>query len=161
MNEWSVVGAALIAANALFVAAEFALIASSRLAFEQRAASGDRLARIVLAVLASPVSQDRYVATAQLGITFASLGLGMYGEHVLATWLGEKLTELGGARIVAAHAVASVAAVAFLTFLHIVLGEMVPKTLGLTYAEATARNITRPMLVMRTRSARRSTTHQP
>ena len=74
----------LILINAAFVAAEFALIASPRASLEHQAAQGDRLARRMLNTLTVPHRQDAYVATAQLGITLASLGLGMYGEHALA-----------------------------------------------------------------------------
>ena len=138
---------ALLLANALFVGAEFAIIGASRTALEDRARHGDRLARRVLGLLTSPVRQDRFIATAQLGITLASLGLGMYGEHTIAAWLEPRLALSPVQNVIAAHTLASVLAVAALTYLHIFLGEMVPKALALSEAERTVRAVYWPMRV--------------
>ncbi|HEU4720049.1 MAG TPA: hemolysin family protein [Gemmatimonadaceae bacterium] len=128
----------LLLLNALFVAAEFAIVGAPRPAIERRAQGGDWRARLVARVLGDPIAQDRFIATAQLGITVASLGLGMYGEHNLAAWLAARLDVLGSARWIAAHTLGSVIAVAVLTIFHLVIGEMVPKSIALQYAERTA-----------------------
>jgi CBS domain containing-hemolysin-like protein len=141
---------ALILLNGLFVAAEFAIVAAPRASIETRAAKGHRLARAVFEVLRNPKRQDQYIATAQLGITVASLGLGMYGEHVLADGIYELIGRANLPSWLLSHGLASVLAIAILTYFHIVVGEMVPKSLALQQAERMALWITPPMLWIRT-----------
>ena len=127
----------LVLANGLFVAAEFAIVGAPRASIENQAAQGSWLAQRVERILAAPRRQDRYIATTQIGISVASLGLGMYGEHELAGWLAPHLHMFEDLRWVAAHTLASIVAVAVLTYLHIVIGEMVPKALALQRAAKT------------------------
>jgi len=136
--------AVLIAFNAIFVAAEFALLASPRPTLEHRASLGDRVARRMLEVVESPQRQDRYVATAQLGITAASLGLGMYGEHELSALLAPGLEHVP---LVGGAALAATVAVGLLTIVHIVFGEMVPKGLALKSPVGMSRLTQWPMLL--------------
>ncbi|HUF65226.1 MAG TPA: hemolysin family protein [Gemmatimonadaceae bacterium] len=133
-----IIVALLIVLNGIFVAAEFAIVSVPRTAMDRLSVRGHRGARMVQRILRSLPRQDRVIATAQLGITLASLGLGMYGEHMLAVAIAERLESWGAARWVAAHTVASVLAITILTYLHIVVGEMVPKSLALQKAERTA-----------------------
>lgn len=140
----------LILLNALFVAAEFAIVGAPRMSIERRAARGERMARKVHAILKDPRRQDRYIATAQLGITVATLGLGMYGEHALAEWIGDHLEALGASRWIAAHTAASIIAIAIFTYFHIVVGEMVPKSIALQSAERTVLWITPIMIAFET-----------
>ena len=140
---------ALILLNGIFVAAEFAIVGAPRAAIDAKAQKGNRLARAVQRVLEDPKQQDRYIATAQLGITVASLGLGMYGEHVIADGIYERLGGHGLPQWLASHGVASTVAVAILTYFHIVVGEMVPKSVALQRAEQMALWITPPMLWIR------------
>ena len=140
----------LLLLNAFFVAAEFSIVSAPRMAIDARASRGDRLARLVAGVLKDTGRQDRYVATAQIGITVASLGLGMYGEHVIAEWVLHALGTATWAQWLAAHGFASAAAIAILTYFHIVLGEMLPKSLALQSAESLALWLTPPMMWIQT-----------
>jgi CBS domain containing-hemolysin-like protein len=127
----------LVLANAVFVAAEFAIVGAPRAAIEHQAANGSRLAQRVARILEDTRLQDRYIATTQIGISVASLGLGMYGEHELAEWVAGQFAHYDLTSPVAAHTIASVIAITILTYLHIVLGEMVPKALALQSAATT------------------------
>lgn len=133
----------LIVLNGLFVAAEFAMIGAPKTAIEHRAGRGDRIARRLLEVLRSPGAQDQYIATSQLGITVASLALGMYGEPLVASLVQPYVAgvPLGAAALSGAIALGA------LTLMHIVVGEVVPKSLGLQHAERTARLAYWPMRV--------------
>jgi CBS domain containing-hemolysin-like protein len=132
----------LVLANAIFVAAEFAIVGAPRAAIEHQAAQGSRLAARVARILDDPRLQDRYIATTQIGISVASLGLGMYGEHGLARWIEQMADRYDVSSVIAVHTLSSVLSIALLTYLHIVLGEMVPKALALQSAGTTALYVT-------------------
>ena len=140
----------LLLVNAFFVVAEFAIVGVPRSAIDARASRNDRLAKLVLGVLDDPKRKDLYIATAQIGITVASLGLGMYGEHVVAEWILDAIGDSTWARWLAAHGFASIVAVSILTYFHIVIGEMLPKSLALQSAERIALWLTPPMLWIQT-----------
>lgn len=133
--------AILILLNGVFVAAEFAIVGISRMEVERGVREGKTAARLVRWIVEHPRRQDRFIATAQLGITAASLGLGMYGEHKLAHWIAGHLEGWGGERWIAAHSVASITAISVLTYFHIVVGEMVPKSLALQQPGRTSRAV--------------------
>lgn len=140
----------LILANGLFVAAEFAIVTAPRSTFWQRANGGSRIGEKVFQIMGEPALQDRYIATAQLGITLASLGLGMYGEHQLAAWFLDFFEGQGATAWLASHSAASAISVALLTYLHIVIGEMVPKSLALFQPDRTVMSVTPLMLAFQT-----------
>src|SRR5690606_20480343 len=105
-------------------------------------------ARYIRRLLDRPGERDRFIATAQLGITLASLGLGMYGEHQLAGWIVQFFESRGIGECVAAHALASAIAVAVLSYFHIVVGEMVPKSIALSDPTRTLFRVAMPMRVV-------------
>ena len=127
-------GVALLAANGFFVAAEFALLAARRSRIEQLAAGGDRRARRALAGLRE---LSVMLAGAQLGITMASLGLGAMAEPAVAHLLEGVLERLSvpGAAV---HPVAFTAALSVVVFLHMVVGEMAPKSWAIAHPERSA-----------------------
>lgn len=101
--------------------------------------------------LTTPTRLDRYVATAQLGTAFASLGLGMYGEHTLAAFFEHWLTEAGFTGLdaqITAHGLSVVLAILAIAYLHIVFGEMIPKALALGHAARVALWVTPIMLMI-------------
>lgn len=127
---------ALIALNAFFVAAEFSIVSVRRSRIDQLAAVGDIQAQTVQSL---QQSIDRLLPTTQLGITLASLALGWIGEDTLALLLQRWLQQLAIPATIVSHGIALVVAFWFLAYLQIVLGELVPKSLALSYSEKTSR----------------------
>jgi len=135
----------LVALNGFFVAAEFSLVAARRSQLDEMIAQGDRAARTVQTALQH---LDRYIAATQLGITTASLALGWIGEPILAQLFDRIFRTVGlNPSPTAIHVAAVPVAFFILTFLHIVLGELAPKSIALTGPEKTARAVVRPLLV--------------
>ncbi len=124
----------LILLNGLYVAAEFALVTASRPKLQSMAVHGSSTAAQILKIVSDPHLQNRYITTAQVGITIASLGLGMYGEHAIADWLLSPLHHFEQLSEALAHTIASILSVSLLTYLHVVLGEMIPKSFALQTA---------------------------
>ncbi len=142
----------LIIFNGLFVAAEFAIIGVRPTQMEQMANDGNRVAKTILTILRSSNKQNRYIATAQVGITIASLGLGMYGESQISHFIEPYLAHWFG---VDPHdtiiiTISYIFSVSLLTYLHVVAGEMVPKSLALTAPDKAVMGVAQPMAVMQT-----------
>jgi CBS domain containing-hemolysin-like protein len=136
----------LVLANAFFVAAEFALVGARRSKVEQMAATGDRGAKAALGAIQH---LDRYISGTQLGITLSSLALGWIGKPALAGLLDRVLSLVGmDVPPTATHTVAGVVtAFLIITFLHIVLGELAPKSIALLYPENVSRWVARPLIL--------------
>jgi putative hemolysin len=133
---------ALVLANGFFVAAEFSIVTVRKTRIEQLIAEGHRGARAVRRAVSNP---DPFIAATQLGITMASIGLGWIGEPALAGMVLPAIVFLPvGVAEATAHTIAATIAFAFITALHIVLGELAPKTIALDKAEATALIVVKP-----------------
>ncbi|MHB8643982.1 MAG: hemolysin family protein [Gaiellaceae bacterium] len=117
--------AALILLNAFFVAAEYGLVTARRTRLLELEREGDRRAHEVLRITSSP---PRFITAMQLGVTLTSLGIGALGEHALSKAFDPYL----------ATVLAVVVAYLILTFFHVVIGELVPKSIALGYPEPTA-----------------------
>ncbi|UCC50174.1 MAG: HlyC/CorC family transporter [Anaerolineaceae bacterium] len=140
----------LILLNGLYVASEFAIIGVRPTQMEELVNEGNNKAQKVLDVVESRSRQDQYIATAQLGITIASLGLAMYGEPRISHFIEAYLVGWLDMSESLARGVGYFVALGLLTYLHVVLGEMVPKTLALIDASGAALQLTRPMQVSQT-----------
>jgi len=124
----------LLCGNAFFVAAEFALVSARRSSLEPQALAGSRRAKITLKAMENV---SLMMAGAQLGITLCSLGLGALGEPAIAHFLEHPLSELGVSHSLL-HPISFVIALSIMTFLHVVLGEMVPKNITLAGPDRSA-----------------------
>ena len=123
---------ALILLNAFFVAGEYALVTARRTRMQELAQQGDRRARAVLRIVNNP---PRFIAAMQLGVTATSLAIGALGEQALAKAFDPLV----------ASAIAVVFAFLVITFLHVVIGELVPKGVALGYSERTALAVSTPV----------------
>jgi CBS domain containing-hemolysin-like protein len=137
----------LIVLNGLFVAAEFALVAVRKTRVEELVAQGVKGAKSVAAALQR---LDRSIAATQLGVTLASIGLGFVGEPALAAVLSPLFLWLFGTWngvVALTHTVATVLAFLLITFLHVVFGELIPKSMALQDADGASLWLARPLNV--------------
>jgi putative hemolysin len=135
----------LVALNGLFVAAEFALVAVRKTRVEEMVRQGRRGAKVVAAAVEH---LDRSIAATQLGITLASIALGWTGEPALARVIDPLFDVLPDPWATwATHSFASAVAFLLITFLHVVFGELIPKTMALQQPDDTALWVARPLMV--------------
>ncbi len=125
----------LVVLNGLFVAAEFALVGARVGRLDALAERGSGAAQWLADLMRRHAGKDSYIAVAQLGITLASIGLGMYGEPAVATLLFGPLESIGVSGAIVST-LSFVIALSVITYLHVVLGEMIPKALALQAPES-------------------------
>jgi CBS domain containing-hemolysin-like protein len=134
----------LVLVNGFFVAAEFAIVRSRPSRIQQRADEGDRRAARAMHQLEHV---DEYVATCQVGITLASIGLGFAGEPAIADLIEPVIGDVVGEA--GSHAVSFAIAYAVVTLLHVIFGEQAPKMLGIARAEGMLLWISGPLRIFR------------
>lgn len=139
----------LVFLNGYFVASEFALVAVRKTRIDELVIKGNKPAKLVQKSIAQ---LDTYISATQLGITLASLALGWIGEPAIAHFLeplfGNYLPD--NLTVISANGLAIAIAFTIITFLHIVLGELVPKTVALQKAELTSLLIITPLTLFTT-----------
>jgi magnesium and cobalt exporter, CNNM family len=132
--------AVLILLNGFFVAAEYGLVTARRTRLLELEHAGNRRARDVIRITDTP---PRFIAAMQLGVTLTSLGIGALGEHALSRVFDTVL----------ATVLAVILAYLILTFLHVVVGELVPKAIALGHSERTALTVALPVRAFFTATA--------
>lgn len=138
----------LILANGFFVAAEFALVSVRRTRVDELIQQGNRAARFVKLAIDNP---DEFIAATQLGITIASLALGWVGEPALSHYIEPLVDFLPEAWIGAAsHSIAAAISFIIITFLHVIVGELMPKSIALQDPDRTALFVAQPTLWTKT-----------
>lgn len=135
----------LIGFNALYVAGEFATVSARRSRLLQMEQDDSRALHLLLPYLGDVGKLDTYVAACQIGITVSSLILGFYGQASLTIILTPVFIGLGILSPVAASSIAAIVVLAVLTVLQVVLGELVPKNIGVQYPERLALLTVRPV----------------
>jgi CBS domain containing-hemolysin-like protein len=135
----------LVGANGFFVGSEFALVSVRRTRLAARATTGSKSALAALRLVDNPTT---FISAVQLGITLASLALGLLGEPTIEAMLlplAEKITTQGTTAFVVAHGLSIAIAFTLITYMHIVLGELMPKMVALERAETLALWTSRPL----------------
>ncbi len=143
--NWVII-AVLLLLNGYFVAAEFAFVKVRKTRIEELTEDGNFDAKLALETLKD---LDEFIAAVQVGVTVASIGIGWVGEITIAKMLTPVLAFLPqGLQAVAAHTVSTVIAFLVITFLHVLIGEQVPKCLALQYPEKISLATAKSMRVM-------------
>ncbi len=136
----------LLFLNGFFVAAEFSLVGVRKTRIRQLSEEGNFSAKLAMDALKNI---DKYIAAVQLGITIASLGLGWVGESTLARIIKPLFEFLpGDIDSVAAHTVSVTTAFIFITVMHVVAGELMPKSVALQFPEKTTLWVAKPMYLI-------------
>jgi CBS domain containing-hemolysin-like protein len=136
----------LLFANGFFVASEFAMVKVRKTRIEQLIKEGSSNAKVALEAIKD---LDKFIAAVQLGITISSIGLGWVGENTLASIIEPIFAFLPGiSQTIAVHTTAVSIAFGIITVMHVVIGELIPKSIALEYTEQTVLIVARPMKII-------------
>lgn len=136
----------LLFSNGFFVASEFAMVKVRKTRIEQLVNEGNFNAKIAMEALKD---LDKFIAAVQLGVTISSIGLGWVGESTLARIIEPIFIFLpGSSQTIATHTLSASIAFALITFFHVVIGELIPKSIALEYTEKTALWVAKPMQIL-------------
>lgn len=132
----------LLFVNGFFVAAEFAIVRARRTKIEQLTKDGNVDAKLALKALED---MNFFIAAVQVGVTIASIGIGWFGSPTIEKMMEPILSGLPAGNAYLAHGITAVAAFLAVTFLHVVIGEQVPKCIALQYPEKVSLYVAKPM----------------
>lgn len=134
----------LIAFNGILAMSEIALISTRKINLENEVRRGNKSAKLALKLANEP---DRFLSTVQIGITIIGILTGLYSGDVLASDFARFLIDKGISATYA-HTIAQGIIVAFVTYLTLIFGELVPKKIGMTISDRTAKLVARPMYIL-------------
>ena len=132
----------LLLVNGFFVSAEFAIVRARRAKIEQLTKDGNVDAKLALKALED---MNFFIAAVQVGVTIASIGIGWFGSPAIEKLMQPVLTHLSTTNAYLTHTIAAIIAFLIITFLHVVIGEQVPKCIALQYPERISLYVAKPM----------------
>ena len=131
ISNWLIVFVLLLV-NGFFVSAEFAIVRARRAKIEQLTKDGNVDAKLALKALED---MNFFIAAVQVGVTIASIGIGWFGSPTIEKMMDPILSNLPSSYVYLTHTITAVVAFLVVTFLHVVIGEQVPKCIALQYPE--------------------------
>jgi len=137
----------LLLVNGFFVSAEFAIVRARRTKIEQLTKDGNVDAKLALKALED---MNFFIAAVQVGVTIASIGIGWFGSPTIEKMMAPLLASLPDGNAYIAHALTAILAFFIITFLHVVIGEQVPKCIALQYPEKISLYVAKPMDIFMT-----------
>lgn len=146
ISNWLIVFVLLLV-NGFFVSAEFAIVRARRAKIEQLTKDGNVDAKLALKALED---MNFFIAAVQVGVTIASIGIGWFGSPTIEKMMDPILSNLPSSYVYLTHTITAVVAFLIVTFLHVVIGEQVPKCIALQYPEKISLYVAKPMDIFMT-----------